>query len=154
AAAGKTGRRDRAWNAGVGSGVGVADVGEKRRDLPAIQLHGLVLADRTRRQRRGREHQRVEREVLERAPVSRLELRAEHLDRIPINGLGYGPGPDDGLLVDGLDVRARDGADQLLQAYAGVVRFEIHGNIGARLEQGHRETHAGVERLEVRDFEL
>src|SRR5439155_517297 len=73
---------------------------------------------------------------------------------IPINGLGYGPGPDDGLLVDGLDVRARDGADQLLQAYAGVVRLEIHGNVGARLEQGHRETHAGVERLEVRDFEL
>src|SRR5439155_1137679 len=72
----------------------------------------------------------------------------------PIDGLGYGPGSDDGLLVDGLDVRARDGADQLLQAYAGVVRLEIHGNVGARLEQGHRETHAGVERLEVRDFNL
>src|SRR5207302_1990282 len=39
---GQSDRHAHPGNAGVGAGVGVADVGEERGDLPAVELHGLV----------------------------------------------------------------------------------------------------------------
>ena len=83
------GRQGQAGNAGVASGIGIADEGAEGFDLDAVE-HELARAgdrvDRHRRRHRGREHHRLEPVAGEIVGVEALQLRPVDADRVRIAG--------------------------------------------------------------------
>src|ERR1019366_8151168 len=130
--------------AGDAARTRIADERKEGRHAFAVHQHGFVVADRRRRQRRGRKNDGSDIVAPEMISVGRLQLRPQDIERMPVRGLG-----NRALAVQALQqplhVRARALRDQLAIAHRRAVLLQIGIQIDDGFVEGDRKTGFAVE---------